>query len=419
MCLLPLSLMTQPNINHGKQTKPIKLREIPCTSVFHRNYAAKSRTVINIGGARSSKSHSIAQLLIERAIRGRNLEIGIMRKTGPALKRSAQRLTINLMAEYGLYKQDAYHRQEGYYDLRSNRFTFMSLDDPSKARSTEFNYIWLEEANEFTFEDYLTLRTRLSKFNALGIRNQIFCSLNPDDPNGWIHQNLIGTPDAEVIHSTYRDNPFVDADYIKDLLSLKDIDPETYAVFALGEWAQASNLIYPKVEYCEKLPDTFDYAIRGLDFGFNNPTALVKIAVKDSRPYVQQELYESGLNNRELIAQMDSIIPSDERDIPIYADSEASDRIDEISKEGYNIIPAEKGPGSVHAGILSLKSARPIITQDSAELVKEIKVYKWLKNRDGKPTDKPVKFNDHAMDAMRYAWFSHNKTYIEPRVTIL
>ena len=388
------------------QANPRSPREVAVTGVFHKNYLATARTVVNIGGARSSKSHSIAQLLVGRGTQA-PLEIYVMRKTGPALKRTAQRLVIDLLADYGRFRPDNYFKQEGYYNLNGGRITFMSLDDSTKARSMEANYIWLEEGNEFTFEDYLTLRTRLSRHNPLGLRNQILISLNPDDVNGWIHEKLISMPDVKIIHSTYKDNPFLDEDYIKDLEALKDIDLEHYSIFALGEWGRISNLIYPNIEYCDALPDSYDYAIRGLDFGFNNPTSLVKLVYKDGRPFAQQEIYKRGLNNRALLGEMETVIPAAERSLPMYADTEAADRIDEIACESYNVLPAYKGPGSVNAGILSVQGSRLVIC-DSPDLEREAKRYKWAKDRAGKILDVPVKFEDHGMDAIRYAHHTHH-----------
>ena len=48
------------------------------------------------------------------------------------------------------------------------------------------------------------------------------------------------------------------------------------------------------------------------------------------------------------------------------------------------------------------------VTPDSSNLIKEIRSYKWKLDKDGKihPDEVPVKFNDHGLDAMRYAIYT-------------
>jgi phage terminase large subunit len=128
--------------------------------------------------------------------------------------------------------------------------------------------------------------------------------------------------------------------------------------------------------------------------------------VKDSKPTTREELYQAGLTNSALIEELKRIIPDAERSDPIYADAAEPARIAEIANAGFNIMPADK---EVVPGILSVKSSGMAVTKDSPNLIKESKTYKWMKDKNGKVFDQPVKFNDHAMDATRYAWHTHNK----------
>lgn len=383
---------------------PAKAREVVVTNVFERNYAATEQVLANKGGSRSTKSHSIAQLLIQRASQAPGRKIAIMRKTGPALKRTARRLIIDLLKEYNLYRDDNYFKQENFYEFCSGRFEFLSLDDANKIRSSEFHDAWLEEADEFTWEDFVYLQTRISAKPKV-FRNQIFLSFNPCDSSSWIREKLEQMPDVRFINSTYRDNPFLSEDYVKTLLAMKDIDPVYYQIFAEGEWGTLTDLIY-NFRVADKLPDSYDFAIYGLDFGFNNPSSLVKIVVKDGKPFAREEIYKTGLTNTMLIGEMKEKIPPPERSCPIYADAAEPARISEISNEGFNIYPADK---EVVPGILSVKSSGMSVTKDSPNILKEAKAYKWMKDKNGKVLDVPVKFNDHSMDGIRYAWHTHNK----------
>ncbi|HUT86156.1 MAG TPA: PBSX family phage terminase large subunit [Elusimicrobiales bacterium] len=376
------------------------------TNVFKRNFYSLARTVVNIGGARSSKSHSIAQLLIFKADTERNKNIGITRKTMPALKMTSYRLVIDLLKSYGLYNPKNHNKTEDYYELNSNRINFFSLDDPEKIKSTEFNYIWMEEANEFNYRDYITLLTRLSGKTNPKEKNKMFLSLNPSEANSWIAKKLIAQKNIEVIKSTYKDNPFINTDYIKILEDLKNQDENYYRIYALGQWGMSQNLVYSNYEFTDKLPCKPDETIWGLDFGYNNPSSLVRVDFKDRTPHIRQYLYETGLTNADIIVRLKKIIPQKNRHHEIFADSAEPDRIAEISREGFNIHPANK---SVLAGIDTLKRFKLHITKDSANLIKEIQSYKWKTNSSGKSLEEPVKFNDHALDAVRYAIHSYIK----------
>jgi hypothetical protein len=87
----------------------------------------------------------------------------------------------------------------------------------------------------------------------------------------------------------------------------------------------------------------------------------------------------------------------------IFADAAEPKTIQEISKHGFNIKPANK---DVREGIRCIKGMPLIFHQDSVNLLKEAKNYRWKTDRNGMKLDEPVKFNDHALDAMRYCVFS-------------
>ena len=130
-------------------------RKIVVTGVYERTRASIAGTVVNIGGAGSSKSYSVAQLIIEKLINERNKTIGVARKTFPALRMTAYKLIIDLLKEYGIYQTDLHNKTEHTYTHGNSVIQFFSLDDTEKIKSANFNYLWLEEANEFTKDDYL------------------------------------------------------------------------------------------------------------------------------------------------------------------------------------------------------------------------------------------------------------------------
>ena len=381
--------------------------KIKVSKVFKKTINAKSKIVLNIGGARSGKSYALAQLLIMKALNYEGLNIGITRKTMPALKMTARRLILDLISSYGLYQSNAFNKTENYYQLNKSRLQFFSLDDPEKIKSSEFNFLWLEEATEFTYQDYLILLTRLSAPAPKGLINQMFLTLNPTDINCWIAKYLLTQKEVSVIKSTYKDNKFLSKDYIETLLSLKNYNKQAYKIFALGEWGASDTLIYTNWQMVEKGPSSYDEIFWGLDFGFNNPTALVKIFLKDEIYFVEEKLYKTHLTNTLLIEELKTLIPVQDRTQIIFADSAEPDRIAEISSAGFNIRPALK---NVLGGIMFVKGCTLSIIKESPNLTKEIQNYSWKTTLNGQITEDPVKFNDHALDALRYAIYTHKSS---------
>ena len=373
--------------------------EVLYTSVFARNLAAEEKTVVNRGGARSSKSYSIAQLLICKGTEGEH-NILVTRKTMPSLKMTAYPLITGLIKAYGYY-DDACHYQSSpcHYQLGKTTFWFVSVDEIDKLKSTEFDIIWMEEANEYTWQEYIVLKLRLSGKPAPGERNHIYLSFNPVDQNHWIPTKLIPQPDVLEIVSTYRDNPFLDQDYVNMLLGLREEDPNYFKIYAEGEYGSVEGLVYSNwdTRAIEGAPDDVYY---GLDFGFNNPTALIEIAEKDKELYLSEKVYQNKLTTEDLLVMMAA--GGVAKKAKMTADSEDPKAIEEIFRADYNIHPAEKGPGSVRRGIDLCKRKRIHINPSSVNLIKEFKAYKWKTDKNGNPLDEPVKFLDHGMDATRY-----------------
>ena len=261
----------------------------------------------------------------------------------------------------------------------------------------------MEEATEFTYQDYAVLLTRLSAPIVNSKQNQIFLTLNPTDINSWIYKKLFIQKDTTVIKSTYKDNNFLQESYIKTLLSLKNYDKNAYQVFALGEWGKSEKIIYKNWSLIDEMPQNPTEIFYGLDFGFNNPTALVQIAVYDGKFYIQEILYQSGLTNNALIEKLKILLKGFEEKT-IYADAAEPNRIAEIELAGFNIKPAQK---NVLNGIMSVKSDNFFITKYSANLIKELQTYSWKSDKNGNILEEPIKFNDHLVDAMRYAIYTY------------
>jgi len=379
------------------------------------NQTPPKRVNLLYGGAGSAKSYSIAQHFIRKFYEEKNKRFLVIRKTLPALRITAYKLVTDLITEYGLPKN--LNKSEMLLTYGDNEMLFKGLDDPEKIKSYESNYIWVEEMTDITIDDFRQLMLRLRR-KTDGV-NQFFGSFNPISELHWIKRKLFkGMPNVAILHTTYKDNPFLDPEYIKEIEDLKNQDENYYRIYALGEWGMLKTIIYTNYEVIDyKDYPTYEEAdevIYGMDFGYNNPSAIIEIIIKDGVYYEKELLYETGLTNQDLIARAEKLIPDKNKEI--YADSAEPDRIKEFQNAGFNIFPSDKGKGSVKDGIDFVKRQKIKITNDSPHLIKEKQSYKYKEDKDGNVLDEPVKFADHLMSAERYAIKTHaNKTYPEIR----
>lgn len=361
----------------------------------------KKRKLFLVGGAGSGKSYAIAQhLILNKLVKEKNIRILVTRKTLPSLRASAYLLFMDLIKKYKI--PHVLNKSELTLKVSSSTVMFKGLDDPEKIKSADFNYIWGEEATDFNHADYMQLNLRLRRKND-NAENQCYFSFNPVDELSFLKKTVeMPSDEMAVNYTTYKDNAFLGKEYIKEIENLKNQDETYYKIYALGQWATPKNIVYTNWDIIEELPEAPDETIYGLDFGYNNPTALVRILAKDQEYYEEECLYDSELTNEDLIQLLRDIIPN--KNDCIYADCAEPNRIEEIKRAGYNIHPSDK---SVKDGIDFVKRAKIHIHKNSANLIKEKRSYKWKEDKDGNVLDEPLKYADHIMDAERYALYTH------------
>jgi len=178
--------------------------EIKCTELFYLTRDVQAKTLVHVGGAGSSKSHSIAQYLVSVLVSCEGKHIAIMRKTFPSLRITAMALMLDLLVDYGIYDENNHNKTAATYTHRigkgkkPNVVYFMSLDDPEKIKSANLSIAWLEEANEFTWEDYNIIKLRLRRPVTDDVQNKMILSLNPSDATGWIPEKLCGVKTGDL-----------------------------------------------------------------------------------------------------------------------------------------------------------------------------------------------------------------------------
>ena len=372
----------------------MKLLNLKGTIVLKKNLDASTRIVVNQGGTRSSKTYSLAQLIILKALQTKGKVYTICRKTLPALKGTAYRDFFNILETHNLYNPEHHNKSELTYKLNNNEIEFISVDMPQKIRGRKRNTLWLNEANEFSFEDWVQLSLRTTE--------NIYLDFNPSDPYSWIYDNVINREDCTFIKSTYLDNPFLPKETIKEIERLRDLDSNYWKIYGLGDMAQPTETIFRQFEICNNVPEQAQLIAMGMDFGYSNdPTALVEVFKLNDNLYLNEVLYSKGLTNQDIAAELRK--HSITRQIEIIGDSAEPKSIEEINRLGFNVKPAKKGADSINMGIDILRRYKIHITKSSTNTINEFKFYKWLVDKNGKVINKPATNQaDHIIDSVRY-----------------
>lgn len=362
---------------------------------YYDNRASKKRIVINQGGTRSGKTYSILQVLCEYCFDNKNAGsiITVVRKTLPALKGSAYRDFLEILNNEGWYSELNHNKSELTYLLFGNLIEFISVDQPQKIRGRRRNVCFINEANELTWEDFFQLNIRTT--------DKIIIDYNPSDELHWIYDKLITRDDADFFITTYKDNPFLDKELVDEIERLQTADEDYWNVYGLGQRGSSKEIIYTHWRPVKEMPERGEVWY-GLDFGYNNPSALVKVEMFEGKIYADEVLYQTKLTTNDLAERLKGfgIMRNDE----IFCDNAEPKTIEELIRAGFNAKPCDKK--EVKEGIRKVKSLPLLITDRSTSMIKEAKSYKWKIDKSGNVLDEPVKFMDHAMDALRYAVFT-------------
>jgi len=375
--------------------------KIQATNVFERNWEANTRFVINIGGSRSTKTYSILQLLIVKALESvEPLVISIVRKSMPSMRITVMRDFFDILKQLDLYNVELHNKTENTYLLNNTLIEFFSIDDAQKRRGSKRDILFVNEANELSAEDFFQLNIRTT--------NQVFIDFNPSE-TFWYNDQLENRDDITIIHSTYKDNPFLPDEQVYEIERLQHTDQQYYQIYALGQFAGSFDRIYQYIPVDDIPTNNAKLVALGMDFGFtNDPTTLVEIWKDNDDLYLNELIYERGLTNQDIANRLGDY--EVDKYIEIIADSAEPKSIEEIRRMGFNIKPAQKGPDSVLNGIDILKRHKLHVTKQSVNIIKEINNYKWVTDKDGNKLNKPVDMFNHSLDAVRYVALNKLKT---------
>jgi len=376
-------------------------------------YLSGSAILVNQGGARAGKTYNILIWLISKSLSNWNNQIiDIGRKTFPSLRASVMFDFFEILHKCGLYNELHHDRSNHIYHLNGNIFRFFSVDQEQKVRGMKRDYLFLNEANEFNYEDFKQLNMRTNKMTIL--------DYNPSDSFHWLYDHVLTRKDCKFYKTTFRDNPFLDSRIKNEILAYKETDYNYWLIYGMGERGISESSIFTSWDYTDDYEwegvETF-----GLDFGYNDPTAMGRVKYHKKGIVFDELLYKCNLTSDLIVLELDKLVEQGKlkKTDLIFADSARPEIIEEIYRAGYNIHSVKKEKGSVLQGINFIKMHKLLITKDSVNGIKEVKNYKWKVDKNGVRLDEPVGVQDHLIDVIRYALSDaiRHVEYVSPKLS--
>ena len=372
-------------------------------------YDYSNRWEVYKGSAGSGKSYSITQKLIIRACSER-IRILVTRRTGATLRNTCFSLFKEILSKWKIAPY--LNIRESDFNIRfpnGSEIIFLGLDEETKLLSlNNIGTIWIEEAFEVpkSIVEQLNLRLRGKNEN-----QQIIMSFNPISKNHWLYDFCeINPPSSfKYIHSTYKDNPFLNDEYIKELEELYTRNPAKARIFCDGQWGVDSEGLVIQNWKQEEF-DPMELAAKGLehrvgmDLGWIDKTAIINSLYDRENKiiYVYDEFYKSGCQLSELVNAIDKM---GLRKSKIYVDAAEPRSIQYFKNEGIRAEACAKGKDSVKAGLMFLQDNLIVVHPRCINFITELENFSYIKSKQtGEWTEDTTHEWSHAIDACRYGY---------------
>ncbi len=393
----------------------IKLNINP-SKVFNRHiydhlFDYDTFTEVHYGGASSGKSHGVFQKIVIKALKDwkKPRKILVLRKVGATVRDSVFADVQATLSYFGILNMCKVNMSAFRIELPNGaEFIFKGMDNPEKIKSIKgISDVVMEEASEFTLDDYTQLTLRLRDKGHK--QKQIYLMFNPVSKANWVYNAFFvkKSKNTVVYQTTYKDNRFLDAVTRENIEELANRNEAYYKIYALGEFATLDKLVFPK--YTKALLNKDDLrqitSYFGLDYGFiNDPSAFMHVKIDDNRKrlYVVEEYVKKGLTNDKIAESITTLGYAKEQ---IRADSAEKKSNQELRNLGISrVIDVKKGAGSVMQGIQYLLQYEWIVDERCVKTIEELENYTWKKDKaTNEYINEPVDSYNHCLDAIRYA----------------
>ena len=367
------------------------------------------RWEVYFGSAGSSKSYFITQKLIVRACR-EPIKILVCRRYGTTIRNTCFSLFKDILTKWQLLPYVKIRETD--FNIRfpnGSEIIFLGLDEETKLLSlNNIGAVFIEEAYEVPkpIVEQLNLRLRGNTQ-----QQQIYMAFNPISRNHWLYEFCEVNPPTSFIytHSTYKDNPFLNAEYVAELEELYKRNPAKARIFCDGEWGvDAEGLVITNWRKEEFNPMELSAAglehRAGCDLGWIDKTAVIDTLYDRENKiiYVFNEFYKSGCQLTEIA---EAIGAMNLKKTKLYVDSAEPRSIQFFKQEGINAVGAAKGKDSVKLGLMFLQDNLIIVSPQCQNFINELENFSYIRSKQtGEWTEETTHEYSHAIDACRYAY---------------
>lgn len=367
------------------------------------------RWLFMVGSAGSGKSVFIGQRILIRCC-AEPIRVLVCRRYASTLRNSCFALFKEILSKWKLTPYVKIRETDMSIEFpNGSQIIMCGLDTEEKLLSlTNISTIWIEEAYEVEKEkvEQLNLRMRGTAKN-----QQIILSWNPISKQSWLYNFTVENPPQSSIyvHSTYKDNPFLNAEYIAALEEMQHRNPQKYRVYGLGEWG----IDYEGLVIKNWRQEEFDPMAlaatglehrAGLDLGWIDKTAIIdSLYDRENRIiYVFNEFYKSGCQLSEIAEAVKAMNLQKTR---LYVDAAEPRSIQFLRNEGINAVGCAKGKDSTKAGLMFLQDNLIVVHPSCQNFIMELSNFSYIKSKvTGEWTEETTHEYSHAIDACRYGY---------------
>jgi len=395
--------------------------EFKPTTALHKISELKKRIWVIEGGQGAGKTIAILMIIIDFALRGKDLEIYIASQELTKMRMTVIKDFKKIMRSFGLFDPRKF-KGDTLYEFENGSFIkFIGLDKEDIGKGLRSDLVFLNEANKTNFETYRELTSRADR---------IIVDFNPN-LQFWAHLELVPRDDCDNLVLTYRDNEYCPENEVKEILMYKKLAYNSdgtvrsqywenkWLIYGMGlvggiegrifNWSEIPNEVFNNLEV-----PIYYYA----DWGKSHPFAVAEVKYYDGGLYINELNYKSenewrnGLTTTEQI-QINAV---DEgfvswlftklnvnKKATIVCDNNRPAKITALRKGGWErAVGTKKYQGVIMDRIDILQNLEVYYTKSSENIAYEQSAYKWEKDRFGTQIDSAEDKNNHHMDGAGY-----------------
>lgn len=357
---------------------------------------SKKRYTVNWGGTRSGKTYNQLIAFIVKAYQSTDKPyvFSICSESMPHLRRGAMRDFFNILEENNLYNVKNHNKSEFYYKFGKSKIEFFGVEDSKKVHGATRDFLFINEAQNINYDTAFHLLQRTNE--------QIYLDFNPTH-DFWAFNEILENEqkinDVNSIHSTIKDNPFISEHIVKDVYDRSKRDENYRNVYLLGKKGSLDGLIFKNWKIINSIPENFKLLGIGVDFGYNDPMTAIEVYRNENTLLFNELYYETEKITSDLIKFLQPY-----KNAVLYPDSAEKDRKIELQRSGFKVFDVNKG--NINSGLSLMNSFDILVTINSVNLIRELRNYSWIKNKNGEIIDSAIDYFNHAIDAVRYVCIS-------------